>query len=144
MKGTDVTDQLIEDTYNEIFLQTLDTRQSRAVYQYEHHCTCYLISCKISFIVRLLLWRRDLERQSRRKQAPLRNVLDNTDGDRLAFSGIDKESFEAWWLTDVEEDEFDTLLEKKRVKARLGHVMDRADSMKAQMDRMEEMVQKLR
>ena len=33
LKETDVTEQLIEDTYNEIFLQALDTRQSRAVFE---------------------------------------------------------------------------------------------------------------
>ena len=40
-------------------------------------------------------------------------------------------------------DDYDTLLERKRVKARLDHVMERADLMKAQMSRIEEMVQKI-
>ena len=51
LEGTDVTDQLIEDTYNEIFLQALDTRQSRAVYEYEHQCRhCVDIE-------RMVIWR---------------------------------------------------------------------------------------
>ncbi len=56
----------------------------------------------------------------------------------------DKSSFEAWWLMDVADDDYDAALQKKRVKARLDHVLERANSMKSQMDRIEELVQKLR
>ena len=120
LKGSDVTDQLIEDTYNEIFLASLDTRQSRAVYE-------------------------EFEKRSRRspKNARLLNVLEASSSGNSG-PAIDKSSFETWWLTDVEDDDYDTLLERKRVKARLDHVIERSDSMKMQMNRIEEMVQKLR
>jgi hypothetical protein len=45
---------------------------------------------------------------------------------------------------DVADDDYDAALQKKRVKARLDHVLERANSMKSQMDRIEELVQKLR
>lgn len=92
-----------------------------------------------------LVWYRKLEKETRRKpkKGPLPNVLDDvSSGD--SGGGIDKSAFEAWWLMDVEDDDYDALLVKKRVKARLDHVMERADLMKSQMNCIEEMVQRLR
>ena len=97
---------------------------------------------KHSYVVCSMVWRRKLEKESQRKPTK-RNVLGETSsGD--SGGGIDKSSFEAWWLMDVENDDYDAALQKKRVKARLDHVVKRADSMKSQMDRIEELVQKLR
>ena len=87
-------------------------------------------------------WRRKLEKESQRKRTK-RSVPSDTSSDNRA-GGIDKSSFEAWWLMDVADDDYDAALQKKRVKARLDHVLERANSMKSQMDRIEELVQKLR
>jgi hypothetical protein len=95
----------------------------------------------------LLSCAREFERKTKpRHKRPLPNVLVDEGAAKTVNSSaaIDKSSFEAWWLTDVEEDDYDKLLEKKRVKARLDHIVGRADSMKLQMDRIEDMVTQLK
>ena len=95
----------------------------------------------------LLSCAREFERKTKpRHKRPLPNVLVDEGAAKTVNSSaaIDKSSFEAWWLTDVEEDDYDKLLEKKRVKARLDHIVCRAQPKKIKMDRIEDMVKQLK
>lgn len=125
LAGAPATDQLIEDTYSEIFLQALDLRQSKAVYQKFQEKSKFNKGYYTGGVLQ------DLE------EGGAEDAAQNTS------SAIDKASFEAWWLAD-QEDDYDKVLEKKRVKARLDHVIERTGSMKAQMDKLEAMARQLK